>query len=399
MHHMHGACAGIVGRGRTPTPTDLMSISRVVLFSIGAIVVGPCCAAAILPARPVSRRALLGGLAGAACSAAARPASATLVSEIRDAEAALSAANGRDEITDALTRMLDVVQEYEGLSNAKLREEIVAAMRAKRTRLQGSPEWNGIPEEAYNRLMRQVDPWRVTELQPRFQGAIFGFVPVYVGLLAVRAPHPSRPNQRPHAPSGSRPQPHEPKYSRPPAPSQRAGPAACARGLPLRLRWRRGALVGPAVRADHRRVKRRGEPAGGDPCVRVRRGGTSPPHTCREDGERGAGARPLCVHAPFAGRACGGTWDGAVGERCAARAAADDSTGRTAPARHAAGRGPRRASEHCAPDDSTRCECHSLGADLRAALASDNNNNNNIVVVVVVVVVVLASAPSLVASC
>ncbi len=41
-------------------------------------------------------------------------------------------------------------------------------------------------EEKYLRLQRQVDPWRVTELQGRAQVAILLFAPVYVALLAVQ---------------------------------------------------------------------------------------------------------------------------------------------------------------------------------------------------------------------
>ena len=88
--------------------------------------------------------------------------------------------------TDALTQLLRVSTQYEGLPSNSLRQEVVEAMRAKRTSLQGQGSWDGISEEAYNRLMRSIDPWRVVELSPVAQRAIFTFAPVYVVLLAVQ---------------------------------------------------------------------------------------------------------------------------------------------------------------------------------------------------------------------
>ena len=61
-------------------------------------------------------------------------------------------------------------------------------MRNKRRVLQqgGDKVWDGISEERYNLLMRKVDPWRVTELEPVFQGSIYKFPFAYLGLLAVQ---------------------------------------------------------------------------------------------------------------------------------------------------------------------------------------------------------------------
>ena len=129
----------------------------------------------------------LGGVAGAACSSLlCRPASAALVQYLRQGEDTLARAQGSEAIATALGELLEVVEEYEGLPTDALVKEIVGGMRTKRSRLLGSQEWNGITEEAYNRLMRKVDPWRETELQPVFQRSIYGLAPAYLVLLAVQ---------------------------------------------------------------------------------------------------------------------------------------------------------------------------------------------------------------------
>ena len=124
--------------------------------------------------------------ASTAAVAFSAPASATLTTELRAGEAALAAATTSQATNDALNQLLEVSAEYEGLPSNALREELVNAMRAKRSTLQGEGSWDGISEEAYNRLMRSVDPWRVVELQPVAQRALFTFAPVYVALLALQ---------------------------------------------------------------------------------------------------------------------------------------------------------------------------------------------------------------------
>ena len=134
------------------------------------------------------RRAFLGSVAGAACSSLlCRPASAALVQDLRQGEETLARAQGPEAVANALGDLLEVVEEYEGLPTDALVKEVVDGMRRKRSSLQGnSKEWNGITEEAYNRLMRKVDPWRETELQPVFQRSVYGLAPAYLGLLAVQ---------------------------------------------------------------------------------------------------------------------------------------------------------------------------------------------------------------------
>ena len=79
------------------------------------------------------------------------------------------------------------MDDYGGLPTQELTEKLVAVMRAKRTSVQGdSKVWNGIPEEEYNRLMRSIDPWRVTELAPALQRSIYTFPLAYIALLAVQ---------------------------------------------------------------------------------------------------------------------------------------------------------------------------------------------------------------------
>merc|ERR1711879_963886 len=136
------------------------------------------------------RELLLRGAKVAAASTAAvafsGPASATMTSALRDGEAALAKATNSQTAADALGQLYEVAAEYEGLPSNTLRQELVTAMRAKRNTLQAQNAWDGVSEEAYNRLMRSVDPWRVVELQPVAQQAIFKFAPVYVALLAVQ---------------------------------------------------------------------------------------------------------------------------------------------------------------------------------------------------------------------
>ena len=137
------------------------------------------------PPRSSRRTVVIGALAGLAV-AQRRPAYAALSTELREAEAALSAAQDTDGITASLDKLREIVEEYDGLQGPALTEELVNAMRAKRTSLQGSTVWNGIPEEAYNSLMRKVDPWRTTELAPKLQYSIYASAPAYLALIAVQ---------------------------------------------------------------------------------------------------------------------------------------------------------------------------------------------------------------------
>jgi len=134
----------------------------------------------------VSRRAAIGYGMGATylATGGAHPALAALAPEIREGEAALANANSVEEITASLEKLLGVVDEYQGLPSEALTKELVQAMRQKRS--SAGQAWNGITEEAYNGLMRKIDPWRVTEIQPVFQYSLLAFVPVYVVLLAVQ---------------------------------------------------------------------------------------------------------------------------------------------------------------------------------------------------------------------
>jgi hypothetical protein len=127
----------------------------------------------------LNRRAVLSGAAGTLLAGLrAQPVSAgSLSGELREAEAALQAATGNEAINDALERLLNVVTDYGGLPTPQLTEELVVAMRDKRTtaQQQGDKVWNGITEESYNRLMRSVDPWRTIELQPALARSIYSF--------------------------------------------------------------------------------------------------------------------------------------------------------------------------------------------------------------------------------
>lgn len=143
--------------------------------------------ALVVPTSRVSRRVLLGGAAAAAL--APPPASASLSTELQKAEAALLSAGGGDEATAALTAALGLVQEYEGLPSPELQQELVSTMRKKRGALQGGGAWGSVAEEAYNRLMREVDPWRVTELEPLFGGAVLGLLPVCTPRAPPEKPH------------------------------------------------------------------------------------------------------------------------------------------------------------------------------------------------------------------
>mmetsp|Transcript_29351 Transcript_29351/g.75985 ORF Transcript_29351/g.75985 Transcript_29351/m.75985 type:complete len:135 (+) Transcript_29351:2-406(+) len=105
---------------------------------------------------------------------------------MREGEAALAEAANSQAAADALGRLFEVADEYDGFTTTELRQELVIAMRAKRSSLQAQNAWDGVSEEAYNRLMRSVDPWRVVELQPVAQQAIFKFAPTYVALLAMQ---------------------------------------------------------------------------------------------------------------------------------------------------------------------------------------------------------------------
>jgi len=140
---------------------------------------------------PVGRREFIARGARAAATAVGSTAGvaaagATLTDDLRNGEEALRQARDSESAAAALTRLLQTVQAQGGLATDKMREDLVGTMRTTRSALQASSAWDGISEEAYNRLMRSVDAWRVTELQPIAQNAILGFAPVYIGLLAVQ---------------------------------------------------------------------------------------------------------------------------------------------------------------------------------------------------------------------
>jgi len=135
-----------------------------------------------------SRRVLLRSLAVSATFGGGRPAAASFTSDLKEAEASLAAANDNEAATAALQRLLDIVDDNGGVPSTPAVEELVTIMRKKRTELQaaGDNRWNGISEERYNSLVRSIDPWRVTELQPFFQGSIYKFPIAYIALIAVQ---------------------------------------------------------------------------------------------------------------------------------------------------------------------------------------------------------------------
>jgi len=138
----------------------------------------------------LQRREMLlhGARIAAAGSTAAFSASAgaSMTSELREGEELLAKATTSESASEALTKLLETASEYEGLTSAQLKQEIVLTMREKRSSLQRAKKWDGISEESYNRLMRSVDPWRVTELQPVAQTSVLAFAPAYVVLLVVQ---------------------------------------------------------------------------------------------------------------------------------------------------------------------------------------------------------------------
>jgi len=140
--------------------------------------------------RLCSRRAWLRGAGAAALAACTQPhaASAKLLDDLQSAENRLAAATSTDDANAALQELLELAESFGGLPTQEATETLVKAMRAKRTALQaaGGEVWNGITEESYNRLMRSVDPWRVTELRPIAQNAVYGFPFLYIALLAVQ---------------------------------------------------------------------------------------------------------------------------------------------------------------------------------------------------------------------
>ena len=138
-------------------------------------------------AAPTTRRSLLLGVAAStALVGLPRGASASLSAELAERQAALVDAQGEEAIAGALSRLTELVREYEGLPSDQAREALVNLMRKKRSALSGGPEWAGAAEEEYNRLMRATDPWRVTELKPIAQTSIFLLGPVYIATLAVQ---------------------------------------------------------------------------------------------------------------------------------------------------------------------------------------------------------------------
>ena len=157
---------------------------RSVVVAIGCLL---CTAAALrTPPPALNRRALIGGAAAAAL-ALPRPASAGLREDLAAGKAALQSASGIEETTAAFNQLNELVDSYAGLSSQDDTQQLVELMRQKRSSLQGDDKkWNGITEEAYNGLMRSVDPWRVVELAPKLQGAIYTYPFVYIALLGVQ---------------------------------------------------------------------------------------------------------------------------------------------------------------------------------------------------------------------
>lgn len=143
-------------------------------------------ASSTLQRRSLLLRATQLATGAAAFSLATPPAHASLIERIREGESVLASAGNSQDATTALGGLLQTAREYEGLPSDAMREEVVNTMRAKRTTLQREGTWDGTSEEAYNRLMRAVDPWRVVELQPVAQRSIITFAPAYVALLAVQ---------------------------------------------------------------------------------------------------------------------------------------------------------------------------------------------------------------------
>ena len=138
-----------------------------------------------------SRRTILrGGVHTTATSIAAliagghsSAATASMTESLREAEAGFVAAKGPEAIANELGKILDVAENYDGIPSKQLKEELIGTLRTKRSALLGdTQEWGGVPEEAYNRVVRAVDPWRVIELQPVFQTSILLFAPVYVAV-------------------------------------------------------------------------------------------------------------------------------------------------------------------------------------------------------------------------
>lgn len=139
----------------------------------------------------VGRRDFVRGTVAAGAAAlstgACLPASASVTTELREGEEALKGAKTSQEVTEALTRLLEISDQYEGLPSTALKDELVSVMRAKRSALSGNKNgWDGISEEAYNRLMRSADPWRVSELQPVASTSMLTFIPAYIALLVAQ---------------------------------------------------------------------------------------------------------------------------------------------------------------------------------------------------------------------
>jgi len=142
------------------------------------------------------RRAVLQRTAHAAAAAAcAVPLAgrASFTGDIRAAESAFTEARSSEEVEQALNRLVELAQDYDGMPTNALRKEVIDVARAKRTALQsqGKAGWDGIKEEQYNRLQRSVDPWRVVELESKAQFAVLLYLPVYAALLAVQQLLPS----------------------------------------------------------------------------------------------------------------------------------------------------------------------------------------------------------------
>ena len=160
------------------------------LRSLFAVLALALPAAAMRPAARASRRAVvLQGVACAACSVGlSRPASASLAVDLKEATEAYKASTGGQSTDTALERLLTISEDYGGMPTDQLRKEVVELMRKKRDALRsaGKEQWGGVEEEAYQRVMRVVDPWRVVELQPIAQVSVLAFVPVYAALLGVQ---------------------------------------------------------------------------------------------------------------------------------------------------------------------------------------------------------------------
>lgn len=148
---------------------------------------------------PLGRRAVLAAPAAAALSTFGAPraarADSAFLQSLRTAESDLAASDG-STVLSSINALLELATDYSGMPSDELRKELMERVLAKRAALKAQGGWDegsyGEKEEQFLRLQRAVDPWRVTELQGPASLAILGFGPVYLGLLAVQVPPPTR---------------------------------------------------------------------------------------------------------------------------------------------------------------------------------------------------------------